>query len=277
MRARARAECKRYRSLAGLRTALETERDDRSAAALAAKLEVLEGALPRADELLGQRRAALEANLATLRDVQALELRIDQLQQETAMTRAALESIPPPKADEPQTVAALATRREDAEAEVERLDGKIRATRGWDLTLKGGYDRLLERDEDLPLFAMATLTVNLGWPFMGGANSRAVTGRKEWARRQLGGVSDYAETHALRLKALLKAERTRLQKSTSLLAVLEQRRGTIAELPGEKARECADDLWLDWVRVKAEHAYLERNVIELARLVGEASGEAASP
>lgn len=269
VKSRARAECERYRTLAGLRTALESESDDRSAAALAAKLKVLEDALPRAAELVANRRAAMKEARVTVREVQALELRVDQLQELAAQTRAQLESIPPPKPNQPRTVAALAERRGEVEADVERLDAKIRSTRGWDLTLRGGYDRFLNRDEDLPVFAMATLTVNLGWPFMGGGNSRAVSGRREWARRQLGGVSDYAQTHAQGLRALLKAEKVRLEQTAALLEVLEERKKEIDSLPGDKAQEFANQLWLDWVNVKADHAYLTKNVEELGKLVGE--------
>jgi hypothetical protein len=268
MRAQADAECRRYRLDAELHAFIERNRDAASVRALTAKTKVLDEALPRAQEILTQEKAMMAQARATVDEVNGTQMRVETLRQlasEAHQQMDAMASAPPtPKTSIRQAVAA----RDDAEVETEKQDGRIRASYGWDLTLRGGYDRIFGIRDDTPLFAMATLTVNLGWFFQGGANADAESARKEWARAQIEGDDDRVEQVVARLRAVREAEIVRLRESTIVLADLEQRYKAVAGIGGDKARSYADYVWFDLIRVQAEHAYYAEHVHELDELLG---------
>jgi hypothetical protein len=269
LRSRARAECKRYRSIVAVRRYLEAEKDDRSAAALSAKAAVLEAALPKAEAILNDSHAALAANRTTAREVEATELRVNALRAAAAQTRIDLDSVAttPPPANGGLEKALAA--RDAAEAEVERQESRVRSSQGWDLVVRGGYDRIWGQRDETPLFAMVTLSVNVGWLFQGAANDRAVEGRRAWSRHDPGDPSRMAMEHMARMQATLRQERIRLAQSAALLSDLEARSRQVAEVGGEKAKDFADYMFFDLVNVKAEHEYLRAHVDELAKILGE--------
>jgi hypothetical protein len=263
------AECRRYRADAKLHAYIERNRDAVSVPALTAKVKVLDAAMPKGEEILAQERALLTQSRMTVDDVAGTQLRLDTLRQIDAdahQQMAALASAPPtPHKSIRQAVA----ERDEAEVEVEREDGRIRASQGWDLALRGGYDHLFGVADTTPVFAMATLTVSLGWFFVGSANSDAQQARRDWVRAQVEGDDDRVEQVVTRLRSVREEEQGRLRQNNVLLADLESRYRAVSAMTGDKARSFADVIWFDLVRVQSEHAYFSEHVRELDELIGD--------
>jgi hypothetical protein len=157
----------------------------------------------------------------------------------------------------------------DAEAEVERREARVRASRAWDVSVRGGYDQIFGTSASYtPIFALVTVTANLGGLLQPAAEARAVPGRAEWARRQVEGADDRVDQAIARLRALREADRRRLDDTQLLLADLEERRSTLLSVPGERVAEIAQSLWFDLVRVRAEHAYVAAHLADLDRILG---------
>ena len=79
MRSSAEADCKRYRSLSELHAFLVNNREGLTRASLAAKIAVLDEAMPQAEKMLADVKAALGQSRATVEQVDATQLRVDAL------------------------------------------------------------------------------------------------------------------------------------------------------------------------------------------------------
>ncbi|HEY2511799.1 MAG TPA: hypothetical protein VGI39_13115 [Polyangiaceae bacterium] len=276
LRAQADAECKRYAAESELRAFIERNRDAQSVEALKAKAKVLDEALPRATEILSAQKAQLAQARLTVDEVDGTQLRTDALRALAAQVHqdlTAMATAPPPPA---RSVRETLAQRDAAEEEAERRDGRVRASYGWDLTLRGGYDQIFGVRDYTPVFGLATLTLDLGWFLQGASNDEARVARKEWVRAQVEGVDDRVEQVVQRLHGARDAEAARLRENTVLLADLEERFKSVGSLGGEKARAYADYVWFDLTRVRADHAYYTEHVRELDALLGDA-GSAGMP
>jgi hypothetical protein len=272
MRSQADAECKRYATTAELRAFVERNRDAESVRALRAKGKVLDDAVPHAADLLATQKALLAASRLTVEEVDGTQIRTDTLRALAAETRQRIDALAAvPQVPKHSYKDALA-QRDAAEAEAEKEDGRVRASYGWDFILRGGYDRIFGVADNTPLFAMATLTLNLGWFFQGGANSDALAARRDWVRAEVEGLDDRVEQVAARLRAVRNGEVARLRETTVLLTDLEARFKSVGGISGDKARAYADYVWFDLVRVQAEHAYYAEHVRELNEMLGESGG-----
>ena len=267
--ARAEAECDRYRLVSQLHAFVEGNKDGLSMAALEAKAAVVEGALPRAEQILLASQAALSQSRTTLEEVHATELRVDALRILASRTRLDMQSISGYPAAPAGPLSRITRAREEAEERVETYDARIRESHGWDVTVRGGYDQIFGLRDYVPLFGAVTLEVNIGWLLQHGPNRRAIEGRRLWARRQVEGVTDRAEQLARRLRGMQGSEQARLRETSTLLADLEARQKTIEALGGEKARAYGEYLWFDLVKIKAEHEYLRVHVNDLATILGD--------
>ena len=227
---------------------------------------MLEAALPRAQQILGSARAAAEQAQATVEELHATELRVDQLRVAAADARQQLElAAPPQRVDLPGLVRAYGA----AEAAVAGEDAAIRRSFGWDVSIQGGYSRVFGAREDVPLFGMISVSFSPGLLFQRGPEARAVAGRRAAALREVNGLPDRVEQLRRRLGATRQAERLRLEEATVLLADLEARLASVQAVEGERARRYAEYLWFDLVRIKAEHEYLRVHLRELTALLGD--------
>jgi hypothetical protein len=269
MRSGARAECRRYQAISELHAFLESNKEGRTRASLDAKLRVVEEALPKAEAMLAAARGALQQSRATIEQVHALELRVDALRSLAAETRAerdAMARAPQPPA-RPITDVLLA--RDEAEAEAERHEAHVRESRAWDVSVRGGYDQIFGTSASYtPLFALVTVTANVGGLFQPAAEDRALEGRVAWSRRQVEGADDRVEQYVARLRALRDSDRKRLEDTRILLDDLEGRWRSLQALPGDRVVEVAQYVWFDLVRTRAEHAYLTTHLADLDRLLG---------
>jgi hypothetical protein len=263
------AECRRYRADAQLHAYIERNRDAISVRALAAKVKVLDAALPRGQEILAQEKALLAQARLTVDELGGTQLRLDTLRQIAADSHQQMDSLASAPPTPHKSIRQAVTDRDEAEVATEREDGRIRASYGWDLVLKGGFDKIFGVTDNAPFFAMATLTVSLGWFLQGGANSDARDARRDWVRAQVEGDDDRVEQVIQRLRSVRDEETARLRESTTLLADLDARYKSVAVIGGEKARTFADFVWFDLVRVESEHAYFVEHVRELNELIGD--------
>jgi len=270
MRSSAEADCKRYRSLSELHAFLVNNREGLTRASLAAKIAVLDEAMPQAEKMLADVKAALGQSRATVEQVDATQLRVDALRalaSEAHGDLSRLEHLPQPPA---RPVAQVMSERDQGEEETERQDGRVRRSRAWDLSVRGGYDQIFGASISYtPVFALVSLTLNVGGLFQGGAEEHARHGRVAWTRAQVEGIDDRVDQAVARLRALRDTERKRLDETKVLLADLEARVKDLRAVPGEKVAEYADVVWFDLVRTRAEHAYLEAHVADLDRLLGK--------
>jgi hypothetical protein len=270
MRLAARAECRRYRAVSELHAFLESYKDGLTRTSLEAKLRVLEEALPKAEQMVAAARAALAESRATIGQVGALELRVDGLRAMVAEARSqrdAMARAPQPPA---RSIADLMSERGEAEAQAERYAARVRESRAWDVSVRGGYDQIFGASYSYtPIFALVTVTASVGALLQPAADDRAVAGRAAWARLQVEGADDRAEQALARLRALRESDRRRVDETRVLLADLESRWDALQALPGERVAELAQYMWFDLVRVRAEHVYAAAHLADLDRVLGQ--------
>jgi hypothetical protein len=269
MRSAARADCKRYESVSELHAFLVNNKEGLTRASLTAKLGVLGEAMPVADKMLADLKTALGQARATVEQVEAMQLRVDSLRalaSDAQASLAQLEHLPPTPA---RPIAQVLQDRDEGESEAERYEGRVRRSRAWDLSVRGGYDQIFGSPFSYtPVFGLVSLTLNVGGLLQGGAEERAREGRVAWTRAQVEGVDDRVEQALARLRKLRETERKRLAETRVLLADLETRYKELQAVPGDKVAEYANYMWFDLVRTRAEHAYLSAHVADLDRLLG---------
>ncbi len=273
LRDRASAECKRYASVSALYGFVESHSDGLSRGALAAKLAVLERALPRALAILSDAQTTMEKYQRTMEDVSTVELRVEGLRSAIRQTREQMAGLVADDRDANRggtSLAELFDRHTEAEERVERLEASLRHAKAWDLTFGGGYERLYGVDEKVPLFGRATVTIDLGGLFQSGADSRAVEWRGAWSRRDTDGVDDRAFRTVQKLRALVEAQTAGLREATVFHGALEVQMKRLAGLDTDQARRFRDDLWFELVRVEADQEFLRVQVEEMSAILAGA-------
>jgi hypothetical protein len=170
-RDRAHAECERYTVESDLHRFVQANREIATAAAVRAQLGVLRDALAKGKDLVQRARASVERGQGTLQDLQAVEGRYDDLSQKLATAEELLAGLPERAAV--AAPAALLQRRDAAERKVESADGALRRLAAFDLSVRGGYDRFFGTRDNLPLFAVVSLTFTPGALAQGGYEDRA--------------------------------------------------------------------------------------------------------
>lgn len=262
VRKRAGADCRRHRALTRLQAAPAQR-------ALAARVKVLDEALDEAAAMLADAGADMASRRATAQEVMATRLRVDQLRAQAAAAHRELDAVP--GGSEASLTGALADFHA-ADAEVERHDGRLRAARGWDISVRAGYDKFLAADEDeSPYFAVVSASWNLGWLLQQPANRRALKAR----RRMI--VDEPGATAAPALRALLASETRRAAESGVLVEDLEKQLDALRRIGGDDSRRFRQTVWFEWVEARAEHAYLEAHVASLREVLGEHGGEEREP
>jgi hypothetical protein len=257
-RGRASADCRRHRALGQV----QGETIHR---ALAARARVLDEALGEAQKMLDEAAADLEQRRASAQDVTATRLRVDELRALAAATRRELAALPAPAAGPP--LATALTAYHAADAEVERHEGRLRRAQAFDLTVRFGYDRFLENDEDdSPYFALVSVGVNLGWLLQGSGNQRAAAGRRRMVRD--GGGAGRFDATVVGLRSALERDRQRQQETGVLVADLERQLAQLRGIGGDSGRRYRQTVWFEWVKLRAEHAYLTARVDSLEGVLG---------
>jgi small-conductance mechanosensitive channel len=269
LQARAAVACQRERARAGLEAALAVEDVLGAERALAARAAVLEQAMPAADRMIDGLRAAVQDVRATVDALDSDRLRLEDLRALAAQTSLALSraaAVPhPPLADVPLLLADYTALDQALGVAEERT----RDAGTWDLALRGGYDHISDGRERVPVFAMLSASFDVGRLWRGGADARALQGRARAERES----ADALTARVARLlddrRAVLSAERARLQSAGMLLAALSAQMEQVEHLQTVKVERYQHGLWFELVRTRAEHAYLAAHVEELGGALGE--------
>lgn len=269
-RQRASADCERYRAASGLARFLVENREQVSPSALDAKLAVLRAALPKAQELLGKLRGSVERAHATVEELEATQVRVDDLEAsllQAETVRAGLpgrSSLPSPEE--------LLRRHRAADEEVMKNEARLRLTNAFDISVRGGYDYFFGLRDQNPYFGVVSLTINPAVVYTPFAESQAARGRAQVLRMENDAVEQKAELLTARLRALLAGERRRLGEVRTLLADVEGRIHTIESIESDKLRRFREAMWFDWVKLKAEHEFLRVHTSELSATLGGEGG-----
>jgi hypothetical protein len=265
---RADADCELYRQEAVIRAFVQAYRDGESKSALEASLAVYRAAEPKAAEMFERIRAAASAGRATTVELTEAELRLDDLRTRFARNRAQLDALEKKSVPSPKDLAQALASRPAREADVEREAARIRRSTAWDLGVRGGYDRFFGVRDHVPLFATATLTINLGVLFQFGPDHRAIESREEWAKNEIEGPIDRAAQVKARLSALRTEAKSRLEATTVLSTNLEQRLGGLEAINTDAARVAANTVWFALVHAKADRSFYAALMSELDTALG---------
>jgi DNA repair exonuclease SbcCD ATPase subunit len=267
LRRRAEAECHRHQALQALQAVLESGPDTSAGPALKARLAALEAALPEGERLVEALRTDVRDGRATLEELNALQLRLDELRALATDTRRAQERLArlPPRPERP--LSALLEELRNAEDELERLSGKVRRSTAWSITLRGGYDELVDVPQDLPLFGMLTVSYKLGGLSQSAANERARAARLKALGEDVEGLPQRVERLIDQLRATRSAEETRLREVTVLVSDLESQLQSIQSLETVKIRRFHDYVILELARLRAEQAWLRAHLEALSSLL----------
>lgn len=269
-RQRASADCTRHRAAAGLARFLVENREQLSPGALDAKLAVLRAALPKAHDIVRSLRGQVERQHATADELQATELRADDLNAQLAEAEAQRAGLPS-RSTLPSPRALLEQHRQ-ADVELGRHEAHLRQAEAFDVTIRGGYDRFFGLRDVVPLFAVVSLTINPAAFYQPFAESDAAKARARALRAENDGVEQKVELLAARLKATLAGERRRLGELRVLVSDVESRLRALESIEGEKLRRFREATWFDYVRLRAESEFLRVHVVELAATLGEDAG-----
>ncbi len=269
--ARAESECLRFGANHEYVTALELGAGETERAALAARAEVLEAALPRARALVAQIESQLLGKRATIEELQATRLRVDLLAANLSATRASLAALGEPRAPlRAARIGELFAKQVTHERAVETLEARIRRAEAFHVTLNGGYEESTSIHRNLPAYGMLELSYNLGNARQYRADRRALDGRERWVEaREAGSDSPYARV-MLQLRAELESERQRHAEIALLRADVEARWSSLADLESDRVRRVRDNLWFDLIEARAHEAYLGARVQELEVAIADA-------
>ncbi len=256
-RDRARADCRRHK-------ALEQVRGETAYQALDARAQVLDGALKETDKILAQIRDDLDARRTTAQEATATRLRVDELRQLATQTHRDMSLLPPPSG----AIGGALKTFQHADDEVESYEGKLRRAEAFDVSVRVGLDSFLDRSNanPSPYFAVVAVGVNLGAFFQGGSNNRAAAGRRRLVRSGRDPIA--ADATAERLRVIVETETKREQETDALEADLQRQLDALSKLGGEESKRYRQTVWFEWIKIRAEHAYLTAHLHALREVLG---------
>ena len=267
-RKEAEARCTEYKAQQRLRTVLVVGGDVGRLPGVQAQLAVIEEALPRGGHLVDLLERGLALNLATVDELYSARLKMDGLRRQAGSLRqeiARLERLPTVEAVSLDTLLADHGAADD---QLERTQARLRRAASWSVDLRGGYDQLLASPRDLPVFAHVRVGYNLGGLAQPRADRRAAEGRKVW--REGANESTGARVRELReqLFGLQAAERTRLDDVQPLVEDVEAQLAALGEVETDRSEKVRESLWLDFVKLDAERAYILAHIEAIEGLIG---------
>jgi hypothetical protein len=254
----AEADCRRHQSL-------EQVRGETTARALAARAKVLDEALGQAEAYLKETNADLEARRTTAQEATALRLRVEELRGLAADAHNQLSALPAPT-DRPLGAAMVEYHASDAD--MEDAEAKLRRAAAFDIVFRGGVDEYLDASVTNPtqFFGIVELDVNLGILFQSSGNAQAAAGRKrliDTGHDPLG-----VDATIERVKTLIDVESRRQQDNAVLVADLQRQIDALGRIPGDDAKKYRQTVWFDFVKAKADQAYLTAHLAALREVAG---------
>lgn len=254
-RGRAKADCRRHR-------AFEQVRGETTSRALAARLKVLDSALVEAEKILKSDEADFAARRMTAQEATATRVRVEELRELAAADHRQLSTLPPPT--ERPLAGALQSYR-DADADIERYEAKLRRAQAVDVSVRFGFDEFPGRVNESPYFAVLSVGLNLGILFQSPSNTRAAKARKQLveAGRGIG-----LEGQVDRLHETIEIEAKRAKETEALVKELERQLEALQRIGGEESKRYRQTVWFEWVKAKAQHAYLTTHVETINEVLG---------
>jgi hypothetical protein len=254
-RNRAKADCRRHQ-------AFEQVRGETASRAISARVKVLDDALREAEKILKTDETDFAARRTTAQEATATRVRVEELRELAAEDRRLLSTLPPPS-ERPLAGALAAYRAADSEMESE--EAKLRRAQAIDVSVRFGIDQYPERMNPQPYFAVVSVGLNLGILFQGSANRRAAAGRKRLVQSGRGlGVEGTVDA----LRATIEIETKRTKETAALVAELERQLDALGRIGGEESKRYKQTVWFEWVKAKAQHAYLETHVESVRAVLG---------
>lgn len=266
---RAAAECRRHQALSSLQAAVRQGMGLGEDSALEARARVLQDALPRAEELVNALRTDLRDGRATLEELNAMQVRLDNLRSlstDTALARERLASRP--EFPRGQRLEPLLEELRAADDAVEVATGSLRRAKAWELSVRGGYDEVFDVEQEVPLFGQVMLTYDLGHLWQGKANARARDGRRRSTANDVDGVHQKISELLVELRSRHRTEEARLREVSALVSDLEGQLREVEALQTREIRRFRDYLLLELARLRAEQAYLTAHVEALTSFLG---------
>ncbi len=271
------AECDRYEAQQQLKRLLELGDDIGRAEAIEAQLVVLEQAIPRGEALVDLLEQGLELNFSTVEELYGARLQVDGLRKQVRALRQEADRLRrmPDAGDSPLDDRLRAW--SDADDELVRLDGRIRQASSWNVDLRGGYDQLIGEPREIPAFAQIRVSYNLGGFGQIAAERRAREARAAW--RGVGSESLQYRVETLRseLLVLREAEVERLAEVAPLMDDVQARLASLESVDTDLSRKVREELWLDFVRLDSERAFIVAHLAALDRQLGLTPVEASAP
>jgi hypothetical protein len=256
-KAKADADCRRHRALDGVR-------GETLARAFAAKAKVLDGELAEADTIMRQATADEGAHRTTSQEATALRLRVDELRELDAEAHQQLSSLP--SSPDHQLGSALASYQQ-ADADMEDADAKLRRAQLVDLSVRAGVDEFLDSTSNpTPFFAVVQVGVSFGALWQGGANERAAAARKrlvQEGRDPLG-----IDLTLQQIQATIEIETKRAADTDALVAELERQLAALDKVGGDDGKRYRQSIWFDYAKAKADQAYFAAHLASLREVLG---------
>ncbi len=264
----AQADCEQYEVTAGLEAFLQENWEALTSDALDARAQVLREALVHAKEILSRSERLLETHVATSQEYHGMQLRNDELLQLLEQTDSDMGKAAKSEALAMFPLNEMLKKQQDLLTRQEIEQGKAREAGTWDITGSAGFQRILNTDQVSPYFGSITVSVNLGRLWQASAERRATEGFHRWIQEDPTGPS--VRTYMLldHFRAIQTAELKRLRETEILMQDLEQRLESLRGVGIERAQSYEDYVWFDYVKIKAEHAYLVAHLKDLSAVGG---------
>jgi hypothetical protein len=265
----AKADCQQYEITAGLEAFLQENWEALTSDALDARAQVLREALVQSKDILGRSQKLLEAHVATSQEYHAMQLRNDELLQILEQTDSDRGKASKSEALARLPLHEMLKKQQDLLTRQEIEQGKSREAGTWDISATAGAQRILNAGQSSPYFASITLSVNPGRLWQAGAERHATEGFHRWIQEDPTGPSVRTYMLLNRFLAIQTAEGKRLRETEILMGDLEQRLESVRAIDNDKVQSYEDYVWFDYIKIKAEHAYLVAHLKDLAAVAGK--------
>jgi hypothetical protein len=264
------ADCEQYRITAGLEAFLQDNWEAVTSDALDARAQVLRDGLVHSKEILSRSAKLLETHVATSQEYHGTQIRSDELLQILEQTDSDMGKAVKSESLGMLPLNELLKKQQDLLTIDEIEKGKTRQAGTWDISGSAGYQRIISSGPQAnPFFGSITVSVNLGRFRQASAEQRATDSYHRWIQEDPTGPSVRTYMLLQHFRAIQTAEAERLRETETLMQDLEQRLESLRGIGEERAQSYEDIVWFDYIKIKAEHAYLVAHLKDLAAVAGK--------
>jgi hypothetical protein len=260
------ADCRLARAQEAVDAELRAGGDVGRVAALRAKQEVLERALPAAEARLAGVRELVADGVLTDQDLVAVEAEVERLRatrHAAVREREAIEADQWQVAPSDRRVSELVGELTAAELALEQVHGDQRSAKAWSLSVAAGVDAVEHDGFRAAPFGLVRFSLNLGYLWQDGATRRArgaLAERSSTDQRAAAATSARLRTGLERAHASARSE---LAERRAFLAGINERSQLLSQVDTARSRLHQDVLWFTGIRTEAEIAYLAAFSAEL--------------